>query len=151
MSFILHYQLIGSQHITFSNIGAESILQGHHLLFSEKGVCEIRGVSTCILLDVRYDHHTLPTSVPKTFQQYLFDEVHVSASGEIRDGQSADEVRQVYREFSTLVKKCLEISYNSITALLKRIRTEFLLPGESMEDDYIPELYPLFVLISGIP
>lgn len=89
---------------------------------------------------MRYDHHTLPTSVPKTFQQYLFDEVH-----------SADEVRQVYREFSTLVKKCLEISYNSITALLKRIRTEFLLPGESMEDDYIPELYPLFVLISGIP
>ena len=57
-------------------------------------------------------------------------------------------MRQIYLEFSTLVKKCLEISYNSIVALLKRIRTEFLLPGESIEDDYIPELYPcIFIII----
>ena len=56
-------------------------------------------------------------------------------------------MRQVYLEFSTLVKKCLEISYNSIVALLKRIRSEFLLPGESIEDDYIPELYPCIVIL----
>ena len=59
------------------NVGAESVLQGHHLLFSEKGVCEIHSVSTCILLDIRYDHHPLPTSIPKSFHQYLFDEIYV--------------------------------------------------------------------------
>lgn len=70
-------QLIGSQHISFHNVGAENILQGHRLLFSEKGVCEIRGISTSILLDVRYNHLTQPTAVPRSFHQYLFDTVHV--------------------------------------------------------------------------
>ena len=142
-SYLLSFpsiQLIGSQHITFHNVGAESVLQGHRLLFSEKGVCEIRGISTSVLIDVRYNHLTQPTSIPRSFAQYLFDTVHVAFHRPFHP-QSAEEARQVYKEFNQLVRKCLEISYNSTAALIHHVHADFSPRGDD-DDEYLPDLYP---------
>ena len=50
-------------------------------------------------------------------------------------------MRQVYKEFNQLVKKCLEISYNSTVSLIHRVHTDFS-PRGNDDDEYLPDLYP---------
>lgn len=58
-------------------MGADTVLKGTKFLFRDRGLGAIRGVSTCTLVDIRYDHHIEPTSIPKPFVSFLFDDVKV--------------------------------------------------------------------------
>lgn len=54
------------------------MLRGHSLLFTHNGICEIKGLSTCCLVDIRYDHHLDLSLTTKSITSYLFDELMVS-------------------------------------------------------------------------
>ena len=60
-----------------SNVGAEVTLQCHSLLFHKKGFCEIKGLSSCCLADIRYDHELDQTVNTKPFMSYLFEGLSV--------------------------------------------------------------------------
>lgn len=71
--YLHNQQIVGSQHIILSDIGAETVMKGHSLLFQKKGICEIRGLSVCSLIDFRFDHHLDTTINIKPFTSYLFE------------------------------------------------------------------------------
>ena len=48
-------EILGSHSITFCNIGAETVMKGTKLLFRDRGLGALHGVSTCTLVDIRYD------------------------------------------------------------------------------------------------
>lgn len=73
-------KVIGTQYILFREVGAESVFQSNDLIFYEFGVCEIRGVSSCTLVDIRYDHMLEDRQIPQTFESYIFDNVTVRVS-----------------------------------------------------------------------
>lgn len=68
---------MGTQHITLSNVGAEAVLHGHSLLFPKKGICEIKGVSTSCLIDIRYEHLLQSSVLTRSFASYLFEGLSV--------------------------------------------------------------------------
>lgn len=72
--------VIGVQRIAFCNVGAETVFQNNDLLFLEPGVCEIRGVSSCSLVDIRYDHALKSKRIPESFESFLFDNLSVVMS-----------------------------------------------------------------------
>ena len=71
-------RVIGTQRILFHDIGAESVFRSTDLIFHDIGVCEIRGVSACTLVDIRYDHMLEEKQIPQTFESYIFENVTVS-------------------------------------------------------------------------
>ena len=73
-------RVIGTQCIIFRDIGAESVFQSNDLIFHEFGVCEIRGVSSCTLVDIRYDHMLEDKQIPRTFESFIFGNVSVCFS-----------------------------------------------------------------------
>lgn len=75
------WEIIGSHSITFSNIGAETMMKGTKLLFRDRGLGVLHGVSTCTLVDIRYDHHIEPTNIPRPFVSFLFEGVTVVLDG----------------------------------------------------------------------
>ena len=63
--------------------------------------------------------------------------------------QTSEEVKAIYNDFSKVISKCMEISYNSITELIQQCRKDFLLPHEQDHIDmFIPELYPFIHIYS---
>ena len=74
-------EILGSHSIVFSNIGAETVMKGTKLLFRDRGLGVLHGVSTCTLVDIRYDHHIEPTNIPRPFVAFLFEGVTVALGG----------------------------------------------------------------------
>lgn len=74
-------EILGSHSITFCNIGAETVMKGTKLLFRDRGLGALHGVSTCTLVDIRYDHHIEPTNIPQPFVAFLFEGVTVALGG----------------------------------------------------------------------
>lgn len=97
-------------------------MKGHSLLFQKKGICEIRGLSVCSLIDFRFDHHLETTISIKPFTAYLFEGLTVVLV-DCCNVQNSEQVKKVYKECYEIVQKCLELSFNSIKKLVKEITT----------------------------
>ena len=75
-------QFIGSQTLSLSSLGANAELHYLRLIFSQQGLCELRGVFTCSLMDFRY-HPTLLSPAhellaePRPLDGFLFDDCDV--------------------------------------------------------------------------
>ena len=76
-------QFIGSQTISISNTSNGSEFNYLRLVFSQQGLCELKGVITCSLVDIRY-HQTVAdiengeiVMQPQTLDEYLFSDCDV--------------------------------------------------------------------------
>ena len=55
-------QFISSQSLSLCQIHTDSEINYVRLLFPEQGLCEVKGIIQCSLLDVRYQQYTSSTS-----------------------------------------------------------------------------------------